>query len=102
MSKPLCVHCGWRVSKARRLCEPCHRDKAIRAQYPRKDNYDEPTQEEVDALIAKWLPTMPSNDEEPPGEYIESEATEGNPKNYQCRIRVIRQSKRRKGYGYML
>jgi len=60
-----CLHCGVRKAKARGLCEHCYENREIRAQYPTlyPGNYcaggNEPTEEELDVLIAERLPTMP-------------------------------------------
>lgn len=57
-----CRHCGERGNYRRGLCRTCHEDQDIRAQYaPRsKSRHDpEPTEAELEAIIAEQRQTMP-------------------------------------------
>lgn len=63
-----CKHCSkWRMIEGRKLCCSCYKNAAIRAQYPaesrinrnRQNGSPEPTEAELDALIAERRATMP-------------------------------------------
>jgi len=60
----ICRHCHEEKKRyGRGLCNECYKDPEIRAKYARlkeSANIDhEPTDEEVEAMIAERLPTMP-------------------------------------------
>lgn len=65
--RPVCRHCRDRIAQPgkRGLCHVCFPDKSIRDKYSvdpkcgHSGDYHEPTMEELDALIAQQLPTMP-------------------------------------------
>lgn len=67
----LCLHClKPSVLVGRALCSNCYRKPQVKRLYPtlnnsgrRSDRGDRMTEEQLDALIAKWLPSMPGNDE---------------------------------------
>lgn len=71
MSAPLqpCIHCKKRKQQPGRrdLCSVCYKNSLIRMQYPKRQwqrmpeyiDRDEPTEEELDKMIAERLPTMP-------------------------------------------
>jgi len=65
MSLPKCVYCGERAANGSRgLCKPCWSVPEIKQWYPPKstnsgNSRPEPTAEQLDALIASRLPTMP-------------------------------------------
>ena len=58
----LCAHCHRRQgNRGRNLCNICYKDRAIRALYPVRPHPDhEPTQEEVDRIVAEQLAHLPS------------------------------------------
>ncbi len=57
-----CVYCGTRkATKPRGLCDKHYAILSIRNLYPAKTAIRNPeTMEELEALIAKWMPTMPT------------------------------------------
>lgn len=70
--KPRCRHCGiWAgLSNKRWLCGPCFRDRSIRDLYPlslraiktrpvRTDPYHEPTEAELEVIIAEQMKCLP-------------------------------------------
>lgn len=60
-----CIHCQkFRVLAARRLCSTCYKTPEIQCQYParqmgRPGKHHEPTQAEVDAMVAENYHDMP-------------------------------------------
>lgn len=64
-----CRHCGRdKVNRPRGLCWTCYYTPGVRAMFPVTSKYgekavrvdtDEPTEAELDAMIAEQLPTMP-------------------------------------------
>ncbi len=69
MKTPKCKECGLRGGNCGRgLCIVCHRDPAILVRYANKNaaaskaiGDGEPTEEELDAMIAERYPTMPKD-----------------------------------------
>lgn len=60
---PNCLHCERRkpARGKRGLCFACYVEPAVRALYPRRAKYDvEPTEAELDAMIAEQMKCLPS------------------------------------------
>lgn len=75
----LCVHCQKKkASRPRQLCWHCYYDKDIQQQYPVVSKYagtihkegHEPTEEELEQMIAEQLPTMPEKITLPPRQML--------------------------------
>ena len=64
--KYACVNCKIRKGKIRNLCNKCYEDRDIRKLYPKKtytkgvEKYEDPTQEELDKMIAEQMANLPS------------------------------------------
>jgi len=63
---PRCLHCKRNKahqSRARGLCGSCYEDKEIRSRYPKRSpqqsNWNEPTMEQLEAMIEERRSTMP-------------------------------------------
>jgi hypothetical protein len=67
-----CRHCcQYPIGRPRGLCWKCFYTPGVRELYPilpnpnrRRSRHYEPTEAELDAMIAEQLPTMPPNDED--------------------------------------
>lgn len=55
-----CAHCGsLRPHHGRGLCSVCYQKKEVRQKYPTTLEYREPTDDELEAMIAKQRENLP-------------------------------------------
>jgi hypothetical protein len=93
MTLPLCLHCNVRKGcRPRGLCPKCFDDVEIRCLYQlRNGSRDvkpakEPTMQELDAMIAERLPTMPGG---------KPEGHKAAQRRLQWRLPIFRNDRRR-------
>jgi hypothetical protein len=94
-TKGQCQHCGeFRATRPRGLCHHCHGNLRIRVKYANsygrvEDVFTDPTQEELDAILAETMAALPS---------WWNHASERQDEEYVSRpgIRVVRTFQRRR------
>lgn len=56
-----CKHCKRPINYVKRgLCSTCYADRSIRKLYPKQSAFDDPSMEELDAMIAERMKRLPS------------------------------------------
>lgn len=81
-AKPVCRHCGRRkpmTGYRRGLCYLCFNDRSIRGQYPTgsgRTHHGEPTEAELDALIAEQMKCLPPWWHDSQRRFLEGDANE--------------------------